>query len=546
MPNVTTNNQTPTYTLPQSLSALVSGESLSLALGKLAKAVQGLQEHLANRSNPHSVTKSQVGLGNVTNDAQVKRSEMGKAGGVATLDGNGQVPASQLPSFVDDVLEYADKGEFPQTGESGKIYVSLDDNLTWRWSGSGYVEISKSLALGETGSTAYPGDKGKAVATDLASTKAIVAANTAARHTHTNKALLDTYTQTEANLADAVEKKHSHGNASVLNGLTSALVTNWNSAYSHISDAVKHITAAERTRWNAALQTLSIGTVASGSTASASISKSGTTATLNLTLPVGSQGPKGDKGDTGATGPQGPQGETGATGPQGPRGATGATGPQGPRGATGATGPQGPQGPNGATGLQGPQGPMGATGATGPAGPNLISSSTQVSGFSSGQFLYANGTKVGAKAITPAAIGAAVPCPAASAVPDASSTIVTTAIKQAVPLKVYTQSSGGGFTAASGGIVMPKAGTVAVSMQLMVAASKPGAYLGLRLKCNDTYKSNFYAEMGDRGYGCLSSMPLIFSVAKGDVLTFEVTKESDGKSLSIAVDARTGVFIQYV
>ena len=546
VPNVTTNNQTPTYTLPQSLSALVSGESLSLALGKLAKAVQGLQEHLANRSNPHSVTKSQVGLGNVTNDAQVKRSEMGKAGGVATLDGNGQVPASQLPSFVDDVLEYADKGEFPQTGESGKIYVSLDDNLTWRWSGSGYVEISKSLALGETGSTAYPGDKGKAVATDLASTKAIVAANTAARHTHTNKALLDTYTQTEANLADAVEKKHSHGNASVLNGLTSALVTNWNSAYSHISDAVKHITAAERTRWNAALQTLSIGTVASGSTASASISKSGTTATLNLTLPVGSQGPKGDKGDTGATGPQGPQGGTGATGPQGPRGATGATGPQGPRGATGATGPQGPQGPTGATGLQGPQGPMGATGATGPAGPNLISSSTQVSGFSSGQFLYANGTKVGAKAITPALIGAAVPCPAVSAVPSSTSMITTTATTQAVPLKVYTQSSGGGFTAASGGIVMPKAGTVAVSMQLMVAASKPGAYLGLRLKRNDTYKSNFYAEMGDRGYGCLSSMPLIFSVAKGDVLTFEVSKESDGKSLSIAVDARTGVFIQYV
>ena len=156
-----------------------------------------------------------------------------------------------------------------------------------------------------------------------------------------------------------------------------------------------------------------------------------------------------------------------------------------------------------------------------------------------------NGKK-GAVQLTAADVGAAVPCPAASAVPDASSTIATTATKQAVPLKVYTQSSGGGFTAASGGIVMPKAGTVAVSMQLMVAASKPGAYLGLRLKCNDTYKSNFYAEMGDRGYGCLSSMPLIFSVAKGDVLTFEVTKESDGKSLSIAVDARTGVFIQYV
>ena len=149
-------------------------------------------------------------------------------------------------------------------------------------------------------------------------------------------------------------------------------------------------------------------------------------------------------------------------------------------------------------------------------------------------------------ALKPADIGAAVPCPAVTAVLDATNMITTTKTTQALPLKVYSQSSGGGFTAKSGGIVMPRAGAVAVSMQLMVAASKPGAYLGLRLKCNDTYKSNFYAEMGDRGYGCLSSMPLIFSVAKGDVLTFEVTKESDGKSLSIAVDARTGVFIQYV
>ena len=427
VPNVATNDQTPTYTVSQSLGALVSGETLSLALGKLAKAVLSLQEHLANRSNPHGVTahqagaytqqetdakdtavktaleaalnahmadkgnshgvtKAQVGLSNVTNDAQVKRSEMGKANGVATLDANGQVPAAQLPSFVDDVLEYASKTDFPATGESGKIYVSLADNLTWRWSGTGYVEISKSLALGETSSTAYPGDKGKALAADLASTKTVVAANTAARHTHANKALLDSYTQTEENLADAVGKKHSHGNASVLDGITAALLANWNSAFGHVSDTVKHITAAERTLWNGALQTLKIGTVASGSTASASIAKSGTTATLNLTLPSGAQGPKGDKGDKGDTG------ATGATGPQGPKGDTGAQGATGPQGATGATGPQGPQG---------------VTGATGPAGPNLISTSTQVSGFSTGQFLYANGSVVGAKAITPAGIGAA-------------------------------------------------------------------------------------------------------------------------------------------
>lgn len=75
---------------------------------------------------------------------------------------DGKVPAAQLPSFVDDVLEYASTSAFPATGESGKIYVTLDTNKTYRWGGSDYVEISESLALGETSSTAYAGDKGKA------------------------------------------------------------------------------------------------------------------------------------------------------------------------------------------------------------------------------------------------------------------------------------------------------------------------------------------------------------------------------------------------
>lgn len=81
--------------------------------------------------------------------------------GVATLDSGGKVPAAQLPAYVDDVLEYATASAFPVAGEAGKIYVALDTNLTYRWSGSAYVEISKSLALGETSGTAYRGDRGK-------------------------------------------------------------------------------------------------------------------------------------------------------------------------------------------------------------------------------------------------------------------------------------------------------------------------------------------------------------------------------------------------
>lgn len=116
----------------------------------------------------HSHTKSDIGLSNVTNDAQVKRSEMGVASGVATLGTDGKVPSSQLPSYVDDVLEYETKTKFPTTGETGKIYVDTKTNLTYRWSGSAYVEISQSIALGETSSTAYAGDKGKANANSIA------------------------------------------------------------------------------------------------------------------------------------------------------------------------------------------------------------------------------------------------------------------------------------------------------------------------------------------------------------------------------------------
>ena len=123
---------------------------------------EALNTHIQDKSNPHQVTKEQVGLGNVTDDAQVKRSEMGMPEGVATLDATGKVPSSQLPSFVDDVIEVESFDLLPETGETGKIYVTKDTNLTYRWSGSQYVEISESLALGETSSTAYPGDKGKA------------------------------------------------------------------------------------------------------------------------------------------------------------------------------------------------------------------------------------------------------------------------------------------------------------------------------------------------------------------------------------------------
>lgn len=146
---------------------------LSYFWGKIKQHVTGSVDNAVSEVGNYTINgykintnpvlnKSDIGLSNVTNDAQVKRAEMGAANGVATLGSDSKIPAAQLPSYVDDVLEYDNKSAFPETGEAGKIYVAKDTNLTYRWSGSAYIEISQSLALGETSSTAYAGDKGKA------------------------------------------------------------------------------------------------------------------------------------------------------------------------------------------------------------------------------------------------------------------------------------------------------------------------------------------------------------------------------------------------
>ena len=105
-------------------------------------------------------------LGYTPMDAALKGANLG----VSELDDTGKVVSSQLPSFVDDVIEgYLYNGEFYEdeehttkmASESGKIYIDLSTEKTYRWSGSIYTVISETLALGETSSTAYRGDRGK-------------------------------------------------------------------------------------------------------------------------------------------------------------------------------------------------------------------------------------------------------------------------------------------------------------------------------------------------------------------------------------------------
>lgn len=126
-------------------------DSINSSISTISKSVSSLETSVENIDS--QITEA---IQNQVTD------KIGTASGIASLDENGLVPSSQLPSYVDDVLEFANQGAFPKSGETGKIYVAQDTNLTYRWSGSQYIEISKSLALGETSSTAYAGDKGKA------------------------------------------------------------------------------------------------------------------------------------------------------------------------------------------------------------------------------------------------------------------------------------------------------------------------------------------------------------------------------------------------
>lgn len=128
-------------------------------LNKLQEELnRGGAEHITNTNNPHNVTKEQIGLSNVTNDAQVKRNEMGVANGVATLNANAKIPNNLLDSII---VKYSTTSELPTNGESNKIYIV--NNLLYIWDGTKYEEVSKSLDIGTTEGTAYEGSKGKAL-----------------------------------------------------------------------------------------------------------------------------------------------------------------------------------------------------------------------------------------------------------------------------------------------------------------------------------------------------------------------------------------------
>lgn len=141
-------------------------------------AVEGnvttLQGYFTNGSAKKAIADKN---GNDITTTYIKNSEKGTANGVAALDATGKIPASQVPGSMDEIIEgyyyngnfYLDSAHQQEiTGEESKIYVDLETNKTYRWGGTTYVEISSSLALGETAGTAYEGNKGKANADAIA------------------------------------------------------------------------------------------------------------------------------------------------------------------------------------------------------------------------------------------------------------------------------------------------------------------------------------------------------------------------------------------
>ena len=138
----------------------------------------------------------------------------GAPNGLASLNESGIIPSAQLPSYVDDVIEVDTFSNLPGTGESGKIYIVQDTNLTYRWSGTDYVEISKSLALGETSSTAYPGDKGKATTDKLNKTSNKVVVGPITVNPSTDKIVLKYQTHFTSTNSDS-EDSHTINAATI-------------------------------------------------------------------------------------------------------------------------------------------------------------------------------------------------------------------------------------------------------------------------------------------------------------------------------------------
>jgi hypothetical protein len=116
--------------------------------GQITAELKGNSTTSTALKNPRNINgvafdgSSDITINAVDSTARIAESKLGTANGVATLDSNGRVPSTQLPSYVDDVLEFDTTLLFPETGDTGILYVALDTNKVYRWSGTTYIYIT--------------------------------------------------------------------------------------------------------------------------------------------------------------------------------------------------------------------------------------------------------------------------------------------------------------------------------------------------------------------------------------------------------------------
>ena len=225
VPNVITNDQTPTYEEAEEFENISSGEKLSIAFGKIQKAISSLLGHINNFDNPHKTTKSQIQLGNVDNTSDVDK------------------PVSTAQQKAIDGA-YANSNKYTDQKIADLI--------------NGAPETMDTL---------------KEVADAIEKNKSVVEALDKSIGTKANQNELDTHTGNDTihitsdertKWNDANNKKHTHSNKSVLDGITSELVQKWTETSSSSVTGIKGVNEDSFRRGNVELTAENVGAVSTG------------------------------------------------------------------------------------------------------------------------------------------------------------------------------------------------------------------------------------------------------------------------------------------
>lgn len=225
VPNVITNDQTPTYEEAEEFENISSGEKLSIAFGKIQKAISSLLGHINNFDNPHKTTKSQIQLGNVDNTSDVDKPV--STAQQKAIDG----AYANSNKYTDQKIAYLINGA-PETMDTLKEVADA-------------IEKNKSVVEALD----------KSIGTK---------ANQNELDTHTGNDTIHITSDERTKWNDANNKKHTHSNKSVLDGITSELVQKWTETSSSSVTGIKGVNEDSFRRGNVELTAENVGAVATG------------------------------------------------------------------------------------------------------------------------------------------------------------------------------------------------------------------------------------------------------------------------------------------